>query len=50
MDGLIPKNEKERSENGSIESADAIQALNDSPPVMKSKKPSSKDKIYQKKK
>ena len=48
MDGLIPKNE--RSENGSIGSADAIQALNDSPPVMKSKKPNSKDKIYQKKK
>jgi len=37
------------AENGSIGSADAIQALNDSPP-MKSKKPNSKEKTFQKKK
>jgi hypothetical protein len=51
MDGLLHQNEKEKSDVGSIaSSADAIQALNDSPPVMKSKKPNSKEKIYQKKK
>jgi len=38
------------AENGSIGSADAIQALNDSPPTMKSKKPNSKEKTFQKKK
>lgn len=50
MDGLLHQNEKEKSDVGSIASADAIQALNDSPPVMKSKKANSKEKIYQKKK
>lgn len=49
MDGLVPKNEK-RSEADSIESGEAIKVLNDSPPVMKSKNPNSKEKTFQKKK